>query len=286
MDAPAPAANGGNSSETVAEDIKAKRASPVSPEMLELLAKSHHLHFSDYCKGRKQKPSQKIPKTVWDKIKKDIEDKLGCALQARNERNLKDTLRGFLDSLNTGTANAEGEHAKPELQNCHIMLALRDSDTMASKIMQKRRLDIIQGSQPKKLKTAKAVSSQNSECDLGDDPTEVDDSDDIVVVSKSEHRRRSIMAIESISQSIDIGTQQAARFFEKQSERHESLKSIDSRVQDTQKLKQDLLRQSIQKQSQELLKNKLDILSFKKQHNLITESQFNAEVLALTTTSD
>jgi hypothetical protein len=272
-------------SEAVSDDKKTKRASPVSPETLELLAKSHHLHFSDYCKGTKQKPSQKIPKTVWDKIKIDIEEKLGCVLLARNERNLKNALRGFLDSLNTGTANAEGENAKPELQNCDIMLALRDSDVMASKIVQKRHHDIIQGANANKAEKLKDGANQSVETEIGDDQTEADDSDDIVVVSKSEHRRRSIIAIETISKSIDLGTQQAASLFRQQTERHITLKETDNRVESIHMLKQDFLRQSIQKQSQELLKNQLEILSFKKQHNLISEIEFNAEVMELTSAS-
>lgn len=285
MEVLAPIEITGNDSDPVVDDGKSKRANPVSPEMLELLAKSHHLHFSEYCKGRKQKPTQKIPKFVWDKIKIDIEDRLGCSLQTRQERNLKDTLRGFLDSINTGTANAEGENSKPELQNCDIMLALRDSDTMASKILQKRRFDIIQGAHSKKNKNSKLDTSQNSELH-GEGSVDVDDADEIVVVTKSEHRRRSIVAIESISKSIDTGTQQAACFFFQQSERHELQKLAEKRNHDTSTLKQDLLRQSIQKQNHELLKNKLDILSFKKQHGLITESEFTTQVLPLTSSND
>jgi hypothetical protein len=83
----------------------ALRATVKQTQMVSLV-KAYMIEFASFCRGRKQKPKQMIPKKVWEKIYHDY-----YKVKFPNSSLEKDTLKKHftekLDEIETGTADDE-----------------------------------------------------------------------------------------------------------------------------------------------------------------------------------
>ena len=125
------------------KSIKKKRRVGVTMSWLATLKNSYDLHFSHYCRNKKN-PVQRIPAQVWKHVYSDFlaEVKQECAVKGvefdgddfPTERNLQDSLRDFLQKLGTGTSNsASGETVTP--QSHENLEKIRLSDAHARRNM-------------------------------------------------------------------------------------------------------------------------------------------------------
>ena len=186
---------------------------------------------------------------------------------AKRIRQLKDNLCGYLKSLNTGTANGEND-PKPELQNIEVLKQLKASDTYRSKVLHQKRHDLITSPAKRSKKDA------NSSIVGLDTIDEIRDIDPDVGLTKKESRSRSTLAIESIATNSSTQTSLQEKFFAEQSEKHNLM-----RIAALEKQKESDLQLRLKQQA--LNKAALEVLIMKKQHNLLTDEEFQAQAKLL-----
>ena len=175
---------------------------------------------------------------------------------SKQERTLKDNLRTFLKSQDTGTANPDGD-SKPELQDISVMgrLKMESSDVYHTKVIQTKRQELIASAGSKRSQRKRPGRDE-----MENDSDEGSDSGDKEPRTKKDCLVRTALAIEDIANAMKGSQAQRDRFYGECSEKHGLFKEAHEF--------------NIKRRKNGLMKEELEMLETKRRLGLINENQF------------
>ena len=176
---------------------------------------------------------------------------------SKQERTLRDNLRSFLKTQDTGTANPDGD-SKPELQDVSVMgrLKMESSNIYHTKVIQTKRHELIASAESNRVQRKRPKRSDDGsdlEDDFGNDENEPR--------TKKECLVRTALAIENIANSLSESKLQRDVFFKENSEKHKLFKEDHGF--------------KMKRRKNGLMKEELDLLETKRRLGLVSDSEFD-----------
>ncbi|PXF44606.1 hypothetical protein BWQ96_05637 [Gracilariopsis chorda] len=119
-----------------------ERRNVVGADALACMTSSYGMHFTAYCRKRKQAVQQRVPAAVWKVVYKNYLDDGKAKYEIAGvqfdkdvpqERTLQNALRSALDDVQTGVCDGPGQLCA--LQNDDLTQNLKESDTNNKKKM-------------------------------------------------------------------------------------------------------------------------------------------------------